>query len=45
MYFQVTDHLIEKVKETNIDIISEEIFDEDPLARIESLKVCGSKTM
>ena len=37
--FQVTDNLVQSVKETDIHIISEEIFDHDPLTRLQNLKV------
>ena len=38
---KTTDHLVNLVKDTDISIISEEIFSHDPLTRIQNLKVSG----
>ena len=37
--FKVTDDLVHAVKGTEISIITEEIFDHDPLTRLQNLKV------
>ena len=39
-HLQITDNLVGDVKGTDIEIISQEIFDQDPLTRIQNLKVC-----
>ena len=39
LIFQVIDDFVKSVKETDITIISQEIFQHDPLTRIENLKV------
>ena len=39
LFLQVTDNLVHDVKDTDISIISQEIFDRDPLTRIQNLKV------
>ena len=39
IFLQVTDSLVNDVKDTEISIISQEIFDRDPLTRIQNLKV------
>ena len=36
---QVTDSLVQEVKGSDISIISQEIFDQDPLTRVQNLKV------
>ena len=36
---QITDNLVNAVKGSEIEILSQEIFDQDPLTRIENLKV------
>ena len=37
--FQVIDDFVKSVKETDITIISQEIFQHDPATRVENLKV------
>ena len=37
--FQVSDNLVQSVEGTDISIISQEIFDQDPMTRIQNLKV------
>ena len=37
--FQVIDDFVERVKDTNITIISQEIFQHDPYTRLQNLKV------
>ena len=38
-FLQVTDDFVQRVKGTDITIISQEIFEHDPLTRVENLKV------
>ena len=37
---QVIDDFVKSLKGTDIAVISQEIFEHDPLTRIENLKVC-----
>ena len=38
-HFQVIDDFVQLAKDRNISIISQEIFDHDPISRVENLKV------
>jgi hypothetical protein len=39
IYMQVIDDFVKRVKGTEISIVSQEIFVNDPLTRVENLKV------
>lgn len=38
-YPQVTDNLIQQVKDLDIEVMAAEIFDDDPTTQVENLKV------
>ena len=38
-FFQVIDDFVQRVKGTDITIISQEIFEHNPITRVENLKV------